>query len=90
MMFMFQEFIRMNKILIIAILAVAFVSCEMESPADKEERLNLQEKQRDKHISGLVEEFRVVVIDSCEYVILNTNDEGYMAHKGNCSYCSKR
>ena len=39
-------------------------------------------------------EYKVVVIDSCEYIIY-TEREGYagygfMTHKGNCKFCEER
>jgi hypothetical protein len=78
----------MKKILI-AILAVTFFGCEM-SIDERQDWEESREKQADNHINELAEDYRVVVIDSCEYVILTTNDEGYMAHKGNCIYCKKK
>jgi hypothetical protein len=39
-----------------------------------------------------VDEFSIIIIDSCEYIIYNAkaNDGGAFAHKGNCKYCVKR
>jgi hypothetical protein len=43
----------------------------------------------------IAKDYEVVVIDSCEYVIMDRTNGGYqgygfMAHKGNCKYCKKR
>lgn len=35
-------------------------------------------------------DFKVIVVDSCEYLYLDLIDEGYLSHKGNCSYCIER
>lgn len=34
--------------------------------------------------------FTVIVADSCEYVVKELVNRGYMAHKGNCKYCEER
>lgn len=79
----------MKKIFIMAILAVAFVGCDFDNPEKKAEREKQMHEQKTEHIKMVVEDYRVVEIDSCEYIIMRTNDEGYMAHKGNCKYCNK-
>lgn len=35
-------------------------------------------------------EWRVIEIDSCEYIYGTALYQGYLAHKGNCKYCEKR
>lgn len=36
-------------------------------------------------------EYKVVVIDSCEYIQFETyNEYKAITHKGNCKYCDKR
>ena len=40
------------------------------------------------------QDYRVVVIDSCEYVMFDRaagyHGFGFMAHKGNCKFCAER
>ena len=45
-----------------------------------------------KYNYGRVDEFFVVVIDSCEYIAINSkaNLEANITHKGNCKFCAKR
>lgn len=33
---------------------------------------------------------KVVVIDSCEYLIWTSDLQSYSSHKGNCKYCAQR
>jgi hypothetical protein len=44
--------------------------------------------------AGFEADYRVVVIDSCEYIIYDIHKAyvgyGYMAHKGNCKFCAER
>lgn len=43
---------------------------------------------------GLVKDHKVIVIDSCEYIVYDVSQGysgfGFMAHKGNCKYCAER
>lgn len=60
---------------LILLLALAFVVCGCENmPA-----------------SGIwyVNDYTIVVIDSCEYIRTSVNDAVYV-HKGNCKYCAER
>ncbi len=45
-------------------------------------------------VSGLYPEFRVVIVDSCEYIFLSDYNDGSghkaFTHKGNCRYCLQR
>lgn len=35
--------------------------------------------------------YKIVVIDSCEYIEYNGYQRGYLfSHKGNCKYCAER
>lgn len=34
--------------------------------------------------------FNVTVIDSCEYIWATSGYQGFMAHKGNCRFCTAR
>lgn len=34
-------------------------------------------------------DYEMIVIDSCEYIVFRKNNRGYMAHKGNCKYCKE-
>ena len=67
----------MEKILLI--LTLALVSCEQ------------QEKHTTKRVdnSDLMINFKIVTIDSCEYVS-DTYVNYNICHKGNCKYCLMR
>ena len=45
-----------------------------------------KEKNKENYVDG----FRVVVVDSCEYIIRPYYRGGIMAHKGNCRFCAER
>ena len=45
-----------------------------------------KEKNKENYIDG----YRVVVVDSCEYLIRSYIHGGVMAHKGNCRFCLER
>jgi hypothetical protein len=81
----------MKKIYCIAILLL--FSCKGHNSVESDN------KQRVDSIVTLgkfpyrsVDEFSIIIIDSCEYIIYNAkaNDGGAFAHKGNCKYCVKR
>lgn len=88
----------MKKIFILSIL-FAIVSCnnpttdtniyhEVEKTNDVY-KVNVETTGDDKMTS-----LRVIVIDSCEYLIgkyyTGYNGYGYLSHKGNCKYCAER
>ncbi len=37
-----------------------------------------------KEVVSNIDGWKVIVIDDCEYIYLNTHYQGYLAHKGNC------
>jgi hypothetical protein len=68
------------KQLIIAALVFVFASCD-----NPQEGKPLGEKQR--YGDGTV---KVMVIDSCEYVLHHVYLGNAITHKGNCKFCAKR
>ena len=40
--------------------------------------------------SNYDETFRIIEVDSCEYLIGYRGKMGFLSHKGNCKYCKKR
>ena len=40
--------------------------------------------------AGNVDGYEIIVVDSCEYLILPYYRGGVMGHKGNCRYCAER
>lgn len=36
------------------------------------------------------EDFSIVVIDDCEYLIGHHGDGRFLSHKGNCTFCAER
>ena len=81
----------MKKIFILSIL-FAMVSCN-EPTVDKN-IYHKVEMTNDVYIVDKFFEFKVVIIDSCEYLISSRYESskgfGYMSHKGNCKYCAER
>ncbi len=68
----------MKKIIYLMLATLAIVSCEYRTEAERAEI---------KRLNG----FRIVVIDSCEYLIhSDMNGYSYFAHKGNCRFCKER
>ena len=67
--------------IIVAIVAAMIVACLCScEPA--------RQTQTIKNVGGTF--FDVIEIDSCEYIVGNAGNKGYLAHKGNCKYCAKR
>ena len=91
----------MKKIFILLVFAISLIACSLESKPDINVYHNSKctddvyyvpviHKSNEKDAVNL----RVVVIDSCEYLIGNTScadkGYGYLTHKGNCKYCAER
>lgn len=47
-------------------------------------------EEKEKNKENYVDGFRVVVVDSCEYITRSFSNGCIMAHKGNCRYCAER
>ena len=80
----------MNKILFISLVCILlFMSSCMERTKPDPQQVEYEQRWHG---------FKVIVIDSCEYIIKQeyypngnaTTRVGYMAHKGNCRFCSER
>ena len=71
----------MKKLFVALLIGVLMISCEEKTP---------EQKQYNENWQG----FKVIVVDSCEYLIKTKtvaySGYGYMAHKGNCKYCKER
>jgi hypothetical protein len=61
---------------LILLLALAFVMCGCYR----------QNADGSYTTGNALNEFRVITIDSCEYIV----DGYWMAHKGNCKFCAER
>lgn len=44
----------------------------------------------DENLSSGEEEFVVVIVDSCEYLMANFDRSRMITHKGNCKFCKAR
>lgn len=81
----------MKKILILVTILFAMISCS-EQP-DTNIYHNVK-KTNDVYSVDVDLNVRVVIIDSCEYLIGNRSigyqGYGYLSHKGNCKYCAER
>lgn len=69
-----------KKVVLLALAAVMMAGCEDE--------LNYAP------ISGKVNQFTIIVVDSCEYLYgreaAGYAGYGFIAHKGNCRFCKER
>jgi hypothetical protein len=41
-------------------------------------------------LPSAVGDFKVIVVDGCEYLYRTSGHAGYLAHKGNCRQCIER
>ena len=64
----------MKKILLLALITIMMVGCDQQKLAD----------------SIQTDDFGVCIYDSCEYVIGIHGYKGFLAHKGNCRFCTER
>ena len=82
----------MKKIFVLSIL-FAIVSCSEQPDTKYHDTENTNDVYKVKVASTGCEQItnlRVVVIDSCEYLIGRFRGYGYLSHKGNCKYCAER
>jgi len=72
----------------VLLVAVIFCGCENENkPIIKTE----SEKVFDAKLGRFDKKFRIVVIDSCEYLYTDAGNNGQTVfHKGNCKFCTER
>ena len=81
----------MKKILILIVVVCAMFSCSGQPDTSIYHEIEKTNDVYEVH-QGL--KLRVVVIDSCEYLIgcecCPYQGFGYMSHKGNCKYCAER
>lgn len=49
--------------------------------------MSCEEEHQPKKI---VDGYEIIVVDSCEYLILPYYKGGVMSHKGNCRFCAER
>lgn len=86
----------MKKIFILSVL-FAMISCSEQPDTNVYHEV---ERTNDVYTVNVIStnydptNLRVVVIDSCEYLIGRGNygydGYGYLSHKGNCKYCAER
>jgi len=60
------------------LVAVFFVGCN-KTPTEKKINYTYQE-----------EEFTIIEIDSCEYILSDVYAGNSICHKGNCKFCAER
>ena len=83
-----KKSIRYVKFIFLALLFFIFYGCEKKSGptinTKTEDAFNVRMGRFDY-------EFRIVVIDSCEYLYTDLGNSGQtIFHKGNCRFCTKR
>lgn len=87
----------MKKILVLTAILFAMISCSEQPDTNiyhEVERTNDVYKVNVTSTFNDTTMLRVVVIDSCEYLIgknrFGEAGYGYLSHKGNCKYCAER
>ncbi len=87
----------MKKILVLTTILFAMISCSEQPDTNiyhEVERTNDVYKVNVTSTFNDTTMLRVVVIDSCEYLIgknrFGDAGYGYLSHKGNCKYCAER
>ena len=81
----------MKKILFILVTLFAMISCNEQPDTNVH---HCVKSTNDVYIVNGKLRLRIVVIDSCEYLIGSRYEPsvgyGYLSHKGNCKYCAER
>lgn len=87
---------------IILIICFSLCAFSCDNRTEEERYKDYLEKQKQEQIQKDYEDrwhgFKVIVIDSCEYLIKTEQSGGgyrgygygYLAHKGNCKFCKER
>ena len=76
------------------LLLVAVIFCSCVEPAKQKENI-ISAKRIDIHWFdengySSEEEFTIITIDSCEYLLAVYDRSRMITHKGNCKFCSER
>ena len=82
-------------------LSIFFFGCyntKTDEEIYREYKEKLEKKEWDSIQESKFHGFRVIVIDSCEYLIKSeekgasywSTHAGFMSHKGNCRFCEER
>lgn len=81
----------MKKFFILVVVLSAMISCSEQLDTNVYHKV---EKTNDVYRVYDDLNVRVVIIDSCEYLVgsrsIGYQGYGYMSHKGNCKYCAER
>lgn len=90
----------MGKILLIIVSIFCLVSCDnrTEEQRWKDYQAKKEKARQDSITEAKFKGFRVIEIDSCEYLIKKETTVGghrgfgfgFMSHKGNCKFCEER
>ena len=87
----------MKKIFILVVVLFAMISCSEQSDTNIYHEVERTNDVYKVNVIDTISEptsLRVVVIDSCEYLIGRSGNDyrghGYLSHKGNCKYCAER
>jgi len=90
----------MKKALLILISVICLISCDSRTEEQrwKDYQAKKEKARQDSIMEAKFKGFRVIEIDSCEYLIKENYEAagyrgygfGLMAHKGNCKFCEER
>ena len=82
----------MKKIIILALAVLIMAECKQQEAKSKHQRVECKQERVER-------DYSVIIVDGCEYI--EKTDEyhigadmgtkaGYLAHKGNCRFCTER
>ena len=84
----------LKTIVTTCLLITTVVFCGCREPAKQKENI-ISAKRIDIHWfdengGGSEEQFTVITIDGCEYLLANYDRSRMITHKGNCKFCAER
>lgn len=81
---------KLMRNLILSILLISIFGCSNKTEFSNDEKYIVELKPCETR-STFIKEFKVVVIDSCEYLYtdIGSNSQNIF-HKGNCKFCKYR
>ena len=83
-----------NAFVYLLLVAVLFCGCETGEPGIQKEKIisakRIDIQWFDENGSNRIEEFTIITIDSCEYLLARYDRSRMITHKGNCKFCAER
>jgi len=83
-----------NAFVYLLLVVVLFCGCETGEPGIQKEKIISAKRIDIQWFDELgynnEEEFTVITIDSCEYLLARYDRSRMITHKGNCKFCAER